>query len=89
MTNAKRDQNYIPVRMGVLFSDGETLIPIAINADGTLRVNTWATISQAVRNVAYREENGVTVMKGVSSVDGTTVLPIFVDSGGAVLVDII
>lgn len=33
MTNAIREENHVPVRLGVLNTDGVTLIPIAINTD--------------------------------------------------------
>lgn len=91
MTNAKQDENYIKSQLGVLFTDGTTLIPIAIDpSSGAIKLNTSSQVSAEVLALvkANKDENYETAMKGVSSADGTTVLPVFVDSSGAVLASV-
>jgi len=91
MTNAKRDQNYVTTRLGVLFTDGTTLVPIAIDpSTGSIQLNTSSQVSQEILNMvkANKDDNYVTAMKGVSSEDGDVVLPIFVDSSGAILASV-
>jgi len=86
MPNAPRDQNHVPTKLGVLFSDGTTLVPIAVNpTNGGIKVNTVDTILVPVTQIALRDENFVHVMMGISSVDETPI-PWYVDSTGAVLV---
>lgn len=42
MSNAKRDENNVPTMLGVLESDGQTLVPIQINpANFALKVDDW------------------------------------------------
>lgn len=85
--NTPLDQNHVGAKFGVLFSDGVTLIPIAMSADGKMMFNTTDVISQAALNIDPRDENYKTAWMGVSSVDGVTPIPIYVDATGAVLVD--
>lgn len=84
--NAKRDQNHVATKLGVLFSDGTTLVPIATNpATGAVLVNNLDTLQVAVTEEARRDENFVHVLLGVNSVDGSTI-PVYVDSNGKVLI---
>lgn len=83
---ASRDNNHVPTKLGVLFSDGTTLVPIAINpTNGGFKVNTTDTLGVAVTQDALRDENFVHVLLGENSVDGTTI-PVYVDSTGAILI---
>ncbi len=87
MTNALRDQNHVRTKLGVLFSDGTTLVPIAINSvNSGVKINTVDTLQVPVTEEALRDENYVDVLLGVNSVDGST-MPVYVDSDGAVLID--
>lgn len=86
MTNAKRDSNHVPTRLGVLCTDGVTLVPIAIDAGGNMKVDAVSTISFTPSDIAPRDENHVAAWMGASSVDGTPV-PIYVNADGAVLID--
>lgn len=97
MAGAKHDQNNIYAKMGVLFSDGVTLISIAINpTTGGIKVNTSDTVSADILALTANNtprangSNGVfrPAWEGVSSADSTTTYPIFVDSSGAILVDL-
>lgn len=86
MTNAIRDNNHTPVLMGVLYTDGTTLVPIAIDGSGLMVTNETDTIGFTPDVDAIRDENHVTVMMGVDSTDSTKLCPVFVDATGAVLV---
>lgn len=87
MTNASRDNNHVPTKLGVLFSDGTTLVPIAIDDAGRLKVNTTDTISFTPNQDAIRDENHEHVLLAVDSTDPTKRVPVYVDADGAVLVD--
>lgn len=84
---APRDQNHVPVKMGLLCTDGVTPVPIAIDASGNMKVDQASTISFSPEDIAPRDENHVPVWMGVSSVDGVTPVPIYVNADGAVLID--
>ncbi len=84
---APRDQNHVPVKMGLWCVDGVTPIPIAIDALGNMKVDTASTISFDPATIAPRDENHVPVWMGVSSVDLVTPVPIYVNADGAVLID--
>jgi hypothetical protein len=84
--NALRDQNHVTTKLGVLFSDGTTLIPLAVNeTTGALLINNSDTLQVPVTEEALRDENFVHVLLGVNSVDGTTI-PVYVDSEGKILI---
>lgn len=92
MSNAPHDQNSVFAKMGILFSDGETAIPIAINpSTGGVKVNTTDTVTApilvAVANRMRRDGDYRPTWAGVSSSSSSTVLPVFVDTDGAVLID--
>ena len=92
MSDAPKDQNFVKAKLGVLFSDGVTLIPLAIDSsNGGIKVNTTDTISsdilQAVANKIPRDSNFEPAWAAVSSTDGSVLYPIFVDATGAVLID--
>lgn len=95
MTDAIRDQNNEPSKLGVLFSDGVTLVPIKRNAsNGGMAVNTTDTVDAAILALYNngkgipRDSNGVPAWSAQSSTDSTVEYPIFVDADGAVLVDL-
>jgi len=88
MANAPRDNNYVPVLMGVLNTDGTTLVPIAVSSTSNgVKFDLSATISFTPSSIALRDANNVTILMGVSSADGVTPLPVSVTSSGAILVD--
>lgn len=94
MAEAPHDQNAVVAKLGVLFSDGETLIPIALNASNNgLKVNVVDTVPGPILALYLagkalpREGDYRVAWAGVSSDDPNIVLPIFVDADGAVLVD--
>jgi len=84
--NARRDNNHVPVKLGVLFSDGTTLLPIAIDATGLMAVNSTDSIAFTPNEDALRDENFVNVLMAVDSTDATKRCPVYVDGNGAVLI---
>lgn len=86
MANAKRDNNHVETKLGVLFSDGVTLVPIALDASGLVMVNTTDTIGFTPNPIALKDENFENVLLAENSVDGTTI-PVYVDATGAILID--
>lgn len=88
MANAIHDNNRVPVKMGVLCTDGVTLIPIKINAtNGGFEVDAVSTIGFTPGSIDFRDENYRPCWMGVDSVTGAPI-PLFVNADGAVLVDI-
>lgn len=85
MTNAIRDNNHVPVLLGVLFSDGVTLVPIKLNGS-VLMTNSSDSIAFTPDQVAIRDENFRHVLMGVDSADPTKLCPVYVDASGAVLI---
>lgn len=84
--NAIRDNNHIAVKLGVLCTDGVTLIPIAIDASGNVKVDTVSTVSVDLSTIDFRDSNYVPCWMGVNSITGLP-CPIFVNASGAILVD--
>lgn len=94
MTFVPQDQNYVRAKFGVLFSDGVTLVPIAINSSNNgVKINTTDVVSAPIlamfanktmpRNLDYYKD----CWFGVSNADNVSPLPIFVDASGAILID--
>jgi hypothetical protein len=87
MTDAIKDQNHVPVWLGVLCTDGVTLVPIAIDgATGYFKTDSLSTISFTPNQVALRDANYRHVLMGVDSTDDTKLCPVYVNASGAVLV---
>ena len=87
MANAKKDNNKVPVIMGVLNTDGAT--PTMIEADPSthsIEVSDGTTGSDLGSNNAARDANGETVLMAVSDVDGSTPVPLYVSSNGELLI---
>ena len=95
MTNAIKDQNFVKSKLGVLFSDGETLVPIKIDPlnDG-MCINVTDTVDPSILapyeagKAIPRDTNNVPAWSAQSNTDATVSYPIFVDADGAVLVDL-
>lgn len=86
MANAPKDQNNVRSRLGVLFSDGVTTVPIRINdATGAMGVNTSDIITVPWPSISPRDENYRYCMMFVGA-DGLT-YPWAVDADGNVLID--
>lgn len=90
MTNAKRDENNVPTMLGVLNTDGTTIIPIKIGidaGDNVVKVDDNTTGSDLGPTRALRDENYVTTLIGVSSADGVTPVAVYADANGKLLID--
>lgn len=94
MANAPKDQNHVKAKLGVLFSDGVTLVPIALDpSTNGIKVNEVDTVDAAILALydngkpIPRDENGQPAWCAESDTDSAVVYPIFVDSDGAVLID--
>lgn len=91
---AIRDQNFVKSKLGVLFSDGETLVPIAINSsnDG-VKTNVTDTVDPAILalyaagKAIPRDANDVPALCAQSNTDENVEFPVFVDADGAILID--
>lgn len=83
---APHDQNWVKAKLGVLCTDGITLIPIAIDpATGGLTTDTVSTIGFTPGSIDFRDQNYQPCWMAQNSVDGTPI-PIFVNASGAILV---
>lgn len=85
MTNAKTDNNSVPVSQGVLNTDGAT--PTSLEANPTshvLDVGDGATGSDLGNDLADRDDNGRTTLTA-SDADGNAIT-LYVDSGGNLLI---
>jgi len=88
MANAKRDENNATTIIGVLNTDGATIVPVEANVvTHALSVDNDTTGSDNGPERALRDENSVTTLLAVSSVDGVTLVPLYVDSTGKLLID--
>lgn len=88
MTDAKRDNNQVPVITGVDSSDGVTVLPVKANPDNhRLIFEDGIGGSDPGANDARHDNNGVPTLLATSNADGTTPVPIFVNSAtGAILI---
>jgi hypothetical protein len=81
VAEAKRDQNYVTVRLATSNADGVT--PLNITADPVshrLQTDDGTTGSDLSGDIASRDQNHVPVMMAVSSADGTTPTAIYIDA---------
>ena len=94
MTKALIDQNYVKSKLGVLFSDGVTLVPIKINSlNGAVQVNAIDTVAPAILTLYTngmaipRDSNNQPALCGQSDTNSEVVYPVFVDAAGAILIN--
>lgn len=94
MANAPHDQNNVPAKLGVLFSDGVTLVPIKLDSvTRAMMTNTTDTVSApilalyAAGKALPRDANGNEAWGAQSSTNANVVFPVFVDASGAVLIE--
>lgn len=84
---AKRDQNHVPVAMGV--SSTDSITPVMFEVDETtnylLATITQSSATATVMSANKRDENHVPTVYGVSSVDGVTLVPIRTLTDGSLL----
>ena len=85
MTNAKVDNNSVPVAMGVLNTDGAT--PTMLEADSTthsLDVSDGTTGSDFGNDWAARDDNAKPTMLATDA--NGNIIPLYVDSTGHLLI---
>jgi hypothetical protein len=83
---APRDENRVTAKLGVLNTDGVTLVPIATDeSTGFMKTTTTATISFTMTPIVPRDDNSVTCITFMGT-DGE-VYPWVVTSDGEVLIE--
>lgn len=87
--NAKKDENGVSTILGVLDTDGETLVRVKVNvgSNNSLKVDDNTTGSDNGPDISPRDENFVPALIAVSSVDGVTPVVVYTDSNGHLLID--
>ena len=85
--DAIKDQNHIPVMLGVSYVDGTTLVPIQIDSSNNgIVVDRVNTFSGTINTNALRDSNHVPVLMAENSVDGT-LIPVYVNpTTGGILI---
>jgi len=88
MTDAKRDNNQVPVMLGVSNADGKTPTPIKIDPTShTILMENGSSGTDLGGDDAARDNNQVPVMLAVSEDDGETPVPLYINPAtGALLV---
>lgn len=88
MTNARRDGNAVPTRIGVLNTDGATIMLLYVNpTTGALKIDNATTGTYPGGNIAKRDENSVATMTAVSEADQITPLKVLINSSNQLLID--
>jgi len=89
MSDAKRDQNFIPTLLAASSSDGVTPVLVQVNATNHgLAIDDDTTGSDHGRNIAVRDANFIPVLMAVSSADGVTPVEVYADAAtGKLLID--
>jgi len=89
MSNAKKDNNGVSTLLGVLDSDGDTLMCVKVNpsSNNALQVEDNTTGSDNGPSISPRDDNFVPALIAVSSVDGVTPVVVYADSNGKLLID--
>lgn len=89
MSNAAKDQNGVSTLLGVLDTDGETLVRVKVNesSGNSLQVDDNTTGTDNGPSIAPRDQNFVPALIAVSSVDGVTPVVVYADSNGKLLID--
>jgi hypothetical protein len=86
--NALRDENFVSVKIGLLNSDGKTIVPLAVDpTNHSIGVSDGTTGTDFGPQNSVHDDNGVTTMIGVSSADFSTPVVVYVDSSGKLLIN--
>ncbi len=87
MTNARIDENGVKTKIGVLDSNGTTIMRLYVNpANGALVVSDGTTGTYPGGHIAKRDENTIATMIGVSSADGLAPLKALINSSNQLLI---
>ena len=94
MAEAIQDQNTVKSKLGVLFSDGVTLVPIVIDSSSnSMKINIVDTVPAGILALYAagksipRDSNNQPAWCGQSNTNANVLYPFFVDADGAVLID--
>jgi len=88
MANASKDQNGVSTLIGVLDTDGETIVRVEANpTNHGLAVDDGVTGDDYGPANALHDDNGVATIMAVSSTDGVTPVVVYTDSDGKLLID--
>lgn len=86
--NVKRDENYIPLMLALLNTDGSTPTPLkATPSTNILDNDDGSTGSDNGGDHAIRDDNRIPGMIAVSEVDGITPVALYGNSSGKLLTD--
>ncbi len=81
MTNAKRDHNYVPTKLGTSNADGSTLMLFyADPVTHALMVEDGTSGSDHGPTIDKRDDNSVPAAMAVSSTDAVTPVALYLDS---------
>lgn len=88
MANAQKDQNNVSTLIGVLDSDGDTIVRVKVNASNHgLKIANASTGSDNGPAIAPKDDNNVATLMAVSDVDGVTPVVVYADTNGNLLID--
>lgn len=83
---APHDQNTVKAKLGVLCTDGVTLVPIAINnLNGGFEIDATSTTTFGSDSIDFRDQNYQPCWMASRVSDGTPI-PVFVNAQGAILI---
>lgn len=86
MSNASRDNNFVPTKLAVLNTDGATIVPLRVNpTTHALNVSDGTTgVDHGPKN-ALHDQNFVPTLIGVSNLDFKTPVVAYADINGNLL----
>jgi hypothetical protein len=88
MTDAKRDQNFVPTILAALNAAGTGVLPVKADpSNHALQIDDDTTGSDHGQTQALRDQNDVHSIMAVSEVDGVTPVVLYADSNGKLLID--
>lgn len=87
MSNANKDENSVSTLLGVLDTDGATIVPVKANPTShRLKVSDGTSGSDNGPANALKDGNNVSSLIAVSSVDEKTPVVVYADADGKLLV---
>jgi len=89
MTNAKKDNNSVPVFLGISNADGSTILPLKVNPiNHAIVADDGSGGTDLSGSNALKDDNGVNTALGVALDDGVTTVPIYINSStGGLLIN--
>jgi len=90
MADAKRDENNVTTAIGLLNTNGTTIMRMYVNPNnGAIKISdgTTGTYPTAAGSRAHRDENNVPTIMGVNESDGQTPMNLLFNSSNELLVD--